>query len=127
MTRDSRAMICGGGSLVFLVAATAVLVALLYLSGLPAAFLRGAMEAAMLVVGYGGLRCTCDAFREVARALPQVLGSIGVLVAACGAVGWALTRVGQLDVLTACFARSPGVVSIPSRSSRLEHRSSCLP
>ena len=69
------------------------------------------LVASYVVVGWAiGLRFTREAFREVARSLPQVLGSIGMLVAACGAIGWVLTRVGHLDLLTAYFATSPGGV-----------------
>ena len=66
----------GGGSIVFLVIATAFLVVRLYLSGLPAAFLLWAMGAAMLVMGRG----------EVVR-LPDCLFSL-----AQGAVGCLLAR-----------------------------------
>jgi len=62
-----------------------------------------------LVVGWAiGLRFTREAFRDAARALPQVLGTIVLLVAACGGIGWVLMRVGHLDMLTAYFATSPG-------------------
>jgi membrane AbrB-like protein len=67
------------------------------------------LVASYLVVGWAiGLRFTRQAFREAARPLPQVLGSIAMLVAACGGIGWALTRIGHLDMLTAYFATSPG-------------------
>jgi membrane AbrB-like protein len=62
-----------------------------------------------VVVGWAiGLRFTREAFRDAGRALPQVLGTIVLLVAACGGIGWVLTRVAHLDALTAYFATSPG-------------------
>jgi membrane AbrB-like protein len=67
------------------------------------------LVASYLVVGWAlGLRFTREAFREAARALPQVLGSIAMLVATCGGIGWALARIAHLDMLTAYFATSPG-------------------
>jgi membrane AbrB-like protein len=67
------------------------------------------LVASYLVVGWAiGLRFTREAFRDAARALPQVLGSIATLVMACGGIGWALSRIGHLDMLTAYFATSPG-------------------
>jgi membrane AbrB-like protein len=67
------------------------------------------LVASYLVVGWAiGLRFTRDAFRDAGRTLPQVLGSIAMLVAACGGIGWVLTRIGHLDMLTAYFATSPG-------------------
>jgi uncharacterized protein len=66
------------------------------------------LVASYVIVGWGiGLRFTREAFRDARRALPQVLGTVAVL-AACGAIGWAVARVGHLDVLTAYFATSPG-------------------
>ncbi len=62
-----------------------------------------------VIVGWAiGLRFTRDAFREAARSLPAVLGSMAVLIAGCAAIGWALTLIGHLDMLTAYFATSPG-------------------
>ncbi len=62
-----------------------------------------------VVVGWAiGLRFTREAFREAAQSLPAVLGSMAMLIAACAAIGWALTLVGHLDMLTAYFATSPG-------------------
>jgi membrane AbrB-like protein len=67
------------------------------------------LVASYLVVGWAiGLRFTREAFRQAARALPQVLGSIAMLVAACAGIGWGLARIGHLDMLTAYFATSPG-------------------
>jgi hypothetical protein len=67
------------------------------------------LVASYVIVGWGiGLRFTREAFRDARRALPQILGTIAVLVAACGAIGWAAARIGHLDVLTAYFATSPG-------------------
>ena len=53
------------------------------------------LVASYLVVGWAiGLRFTRQALREAARPLPQVLGSIAMLVAACGD-RLALTRIGH--------------------------------
>jgi len=114
----------------FLLLATCALVAPLYLIGFPAAFLLGAMGAAMFVAGRGatvripdwtfGLAQAvvgCLVARSFTPALFHtvlghlalaVLGSMAVLIAGCAAIGWALTRVGHLDMLTAYFATSPG-------------------
>jgi membrane AbrB-like protein len=67
------------------------------------------LAASYLVVGWAiGLRFTREAFRQAARALPQIARSIAMLVAASGGIGWALMRIGHLDMLTAYFATSPG-------------------
>lgn len=67
------------------------------------------LVSSYVVVGWAiGLRFTREAFRDAGRALPQVLGTIVMLVAACAGIGWALTRIAHLDVLTAYFATSPG-------------------
>jgi membrane AbrB-like protein len=67
------------------------------------------LVASYLVVGWAiGLRFTREAFRVAARALPQVLGSLAILVAACAGIGWALARFGHIDMLTAYLATSPG-------------------
>jgi uncharacterized protein len=67
------------------------------------------LVASYVVVGWAiGLRFTREAFREAAHSLPAVLGSMAMLIAGCAAIGWALTLVGHLDMLTAYFATSPG-------------------
>jgi hypothetical protein len=67
------------------------------------------LVASYVIVGWGiGLRFTREAFRDARRALPQILGTIAILVAACGAIGWAVARIGHLDLLTAYLATSPG-------------------
>jgi uncharacterized protein len=67
------------------------------------------LVASYVIVGWAiGLRFTPEAFRDARRVLPQVLGSIAMLVAACGALGWVVKGVGHLDLLTAYFATSPG-------------------
>ena len=67
------------------------------------------LVASYVIVGWAiGLRFTPEAFRDARRALPQVLGTIAMLVAACGALGWVVMGVGHLDPLTAYFATSPG-------------------
>jgi membrane AbrB-like protein len=67
------------------------------------------LAASYVVVGWAlGLRFTADTFRQAARALPQVLGAIAMLLVACAGIGWALSRIAHLDLLTAYFATSPG-------------------
>jgi membrane AbrB-like protein len=67
------------------------------------------LVASYVIVGWAiGLRFTPEAFRDARRALPQVLGTIAMLVAACGALGWVVKGVAHLDLLTAYFATSPG-------------------
>jgi hypothetical protein len=67
------------------------------------------LVASYVIVGWAiGLRFTPEAFRDARRALPQVLGTIAMLVAACGALGWVVKGVGHIDLLTAYFATSPG-------------------
>lgn len=62
-----------------------------------------------LVVGWAiGLRFTRESFRDAGRALPQVLGTILALVAACAGIGWVLARAAHIDPLTAYLATSPG-------------------
>jgi membrane AbrB-like protein len=67
------------------------------------------LVASYVIVGWAiGLRFTRETFRDARRALPQVLGTILMLVTLCGAIGWALTVVAHVDLLTAYFATSPG-------------------
>ena len=55
-----------------------------------------------------GLRFTREVILYAARAFPRVLGSILLLVGACGLMGIALTRFAGIDPLTAYLATSPG-------------------
>ncbi len=67
------------------------------------------LVASYVVVGWAiGLRFTRETFREAARAMPRALGAIALLVAVCAGIGWTLTRIAHLDMLTAYFATSPG-------------------
>jgi hypothetical protein len=67
------------------------------------------LSASYLIVGWGiGLRFTREGFQQAARALPGVLGTIAALVTACAGIGFALARIGHIDMLTAYFATSPG-------------------
>jgi membrane AbrB-like protein len=67
------------------------------------------LVASYLVVGWAiGLRFTRESFREAGHALPKMLAGIVALVVACSGIGWALTRVAHIDMLTAYFATSPG-------------------
>jgi membrane AbrB-like protein len=62
-----------------------------------------------VIVGWTvGLRFTREVFTYATRALPRVLASICTLVALCAGVGFALARLGHIDLLTAYFATSPG-------------------
>jgi uncharacterized protein len=63
------------------------------------------------VIGWSiGLRFTRPILVHVARALPRVLASILILIAACAALGYALAVVTGVDPLTAYLATCPGGV-----------------
>jgi uncharacterized protein len=67
------------------------------------------LVASYIVVGWAiGLRFTREAFREAARALPQIVGSIVALVAGSACIGWVVARIAHIDPLTAYLATSPG-------------------
>ena len=55
-----------------------------------------------------GLGFTREILMHASRALPQVLLANLVLIAACGALAFALVRVAGIDPLTAYLATSPG-------------------
>jgi membrane AbrB-like protein len=55
-----------------------------------------------------GLRFTRDILARAAKALPQVLLSIFLLMAFCGLLSWLLAEALGLDALTAYLATSPG-------------------
>jgi membrane AbrB-like protein len=67
------------------------------------------LVASYVVVGWAvGLRFTRASFASARRSLPQIIGSIVALVAACAGIGWVLSRVAHIDLLTAYLATSPG-------------------
>ncbi len=55
-----------------------------------------------------GLRFTGEILRTVAAKLPHMLASILALMAFCAGIGWILTRLLGVDMLTAYLATSPG-------------------
>ncbi|RJS93044.1 AbrB family transcriptional regulator [Salinisphaera sp. Q1T1-3] len=62
-----------------------------------------------IVVGWAiGSRFTRDTLGHVVRALPSVLVSLVVLVAACGGLAMAMVELAGIDPLTAYLATSPG-------------------
>ena len=61
------------------------------------------------MVGWSiGLNFTRAILRHAARALPQIVGSIVVLMAFCGGLAWLISHVLGVDPLTAYLATSPG-------------------
>ncbi|MHA6686532.1 AbrB family transcriptional regulator [Mesorhizobium sp. A556] len=55
-----------------------------------------------------GLNFTKAILRHAARALPQIIGSILILIAFCGGLAWLLSHLLGIDPLTAYLATSPG-------------------
>jgi membrane AbrB-like protein len=77
------------------------------------------------VIGWSiGLNFTRTILSHAARALPQIILSILVLIAFCAALGFAMGRVLGIDPLTAYLATSPGgmdsVAIIAAASSRVD-------
>jgi membrane AbrB-like protein len=68
----------------------------------------------LLLVGYAcvgwsiGLSFTRPIVRHAARALPQVVGSIMLLLVFCAGIGFLLSQTLGIDFLTAYLATSPG-------------------
>jgi membrane AbrB-like protein len=61
------------------------------------------------VVGWAiGLNFTMPILRHATRALPQIIASIVILIALCGAMAWVISRMLGIDPLTAYLATSPG-------------------
>jgi membrane AbrB-like protein len=61
------------------------------------------------MVGWSiGLNFTRAILRHATRALPQIVGSIVVLIAFCGGLAWLISHVLGIDPLTAYLATSPG-------------------
>jgi uncharacterized protein len=122
-----------GGGMPSLLAATTVLVALLYVIGLPAAFLLGAMGAGMAVAGRGGIvrlprwifphaqavvgclmakSFTIILFRTIGQHLPLfVTASLSVLLVATG-LGLVLTYLRVLPGSTVLWGSFPGGATV---------------
>lgn len=67
------------------------------------------LTAAYAVIGWSiGLSFTRPILRHAARALPQVVGSILVLLLFCAGISFLMSRVLGIDFLTAYLATSPG-------------------
>jgi membrane AbrB-like protein len=68
----------------------------------------------LLALSYGligwsiGLQFTRTILRHATRALPQIIGSILILIAFCGGLGWIISHLLGIDPLTAYLATSPG-------------------
>jgi membrane AbrB-like protein len=76
------------------------------------------------VVGWKiGLGFTRETVRVALRALPRILASILLLIGFCAALGLALSRVAQVDPVTAFLATSPGgmdSIAIIAASTRVD-------
>lgn len=67
------------------------------------------LAASYIVVGWAiGLRFTREILRYVTRILPQIVGSILMLVLFCGGLAAGLVYLTDIDPLTAYLATSPG-------------------
>lgn len=68
----------------------------------------------LLALGYTmigwtiGLNFTRAILQHATRALPQIVGSIIILIAFCGGLGFMISHVLGIDPLTAYLATSPG-------------------
>lgn len=61
------------------------------------------------MVGWSiGLNFTRPILRHATRALPQIVGSIIILIAFCGGLGFMISHLLGIDPLTAYLATSPG-------------------
>ena len=82
------------------------------------------LAAAYALIGWTvGLRFTRPIFRLALRTLPQMLASIIGLMLLCGAMAWMLTKLLDVDLLTAWLATSPGgldTVAIIAAGSRVD-------
>lgn len=67
------------------------------------------LAASYALIGWAiGLNFTRAILRHAARALPQILGSILILIAFCGGLGWLISATLGIDPLSAYLATSPG-------------------
>jgi uncharacterized protein len=82
------------------------------------------LVASFALIGWNiGLRFTHDVLGAAARALPQCLVAIVLLMAFCGILAGALTALFHIDPLTAYLATSPGGVdaaAIIAASSKVD-------
>jgi hypothetical protein len=76
------------------------------------------------LVGWNtGLRFTREILAHAARALPQIILSVILMMAFCGGLAWMLVRTVGIDPLTAYLATSPGgvdSVAIIAASSKVD-------
>lgn len=89
---------------------TIILGALLHVgAGVPFQLPPWLLTAAYVGIGWSiGLNFTRPVVRHAARALPQVVGSILLLILLSALVGWLLSELLDIDFLTAYLATSPG-------------------
>jgi membrane AbrB-like protein len=67
------------------------------------------LAASYAIIGWAiGLNFTRQTLLHAARALPQIVASILVLIAFCGGLGWLISHLVGIDPLTAYLATSPG-------------------
>ncbi|OQM74495.1 AbrB family transcriptional regulator [Manganibacter manganicus] len=67
------------------------------------------LAASYALIGWAiGLNFTKAILRHAARALPQIIASILILIAFCGGLAWLLSHLVGIDPLTAYLATSPG-------------------
>lgn len=67
------------------------------------------LAASYAVIGWAiGLNFTRQTLRHAARALPQIVASILILIAFCGGLAWMISNLAGIDPLTAYLATSPG-------------------
>ncbi|HMM63581.1 MAG TPA: AbrB family transcriptional regulator [Mesorhizobium sp.] len=67
------------------------------------------LAASYALIGWAiGLNFTRSILHHAARALPQILGSILILIAFCGGLGWLISNTLDIDPLSAYLATSPG-------------------
>ncbi|KQZ87050.1 ammonia monooxygenase [Mesorhizobium sp. Root157] len=67
------------------------------------------LAASYALIGWAiGLNFTRPILRHATRALPQIVGSILILMTFCGGLGWAISHLLGIDPLTAYLATSPG-------------------
>ncbi|MEI9896901.1 MAG: AbrB family transcriptional regulator [Chthoniobacter sp.] len=82
------------------------------------------LASGYLLLGWTtGLRFTREILAHAGRTLPQIVGSIALLMAFCGLLSWLLVRVAGIDALTAYLATSPGgadSVAIIAASSKVD-------
>ena len=102
-----------------------VIGAILHATGLIAIELpEWLLAAAYALIGWNiGLGFTRAVLAHAARALPQILASVVVLIAFCGGLAFILTRAVGVDPLTAYLATSPGgmdSVAIIAASSNVD-------